>query len=216
LQISKRKLMSNILIIDTANAKLSLALLAKENIVGQYLDASDYSHARNITLEIEKMLSSNSMKISNLDAVAVNEGPGSFTGLRVGSSIAKGICFGLEIPLIKINGLEAYAKYFYKALEGKYQDIFILLDARRDNYFFAHSSMGEIQTQTTFLHIDEIEKKINESLSTWVYNSKNEGEVKLQATFLAEEVLNKWKNKDFEDISSFEPQYLLNNYQAKK
>jgi tRNA threonylcarbamoyladenosine biosynthesis protein TsaB len=207
--------MDYFLIIDTSTKKLSLSLFENEVCMGSYIDQNDFSHAKNITLDIDNLIKKNKIQYSNLTAVALNQGPGSFTGLRVGSSIAKGLCFALDIPLIVVSGLEAYANYFYKKFNEKYSDIFIMLDARRDNYFYAQSTLGKISKETSFAHITDIETDIYLSRNPWIYNSVKENQEELRSEYLIEAVIEKWKNKDFADISNFEPNYMLNNYQAK-
>lgn len=207
--------MTHLILIDTSTKKLSLSLFKNGLCLGNYLDQTEHSHAKNITLEIDRLLKDNQIQYSEISAIAINQGPGSFTGLRVGSSVAKGLCFALEIPLITIDGLDAYANWFYKKFEGKYSDIFILLDARRDNYFYAQSKEGKIVKEICFAHITDIEAEICLSRSPWIYNSAKENEEELKSEYLIEAVMEKWEKKAFEDLTLFEPNYMLNNYQVK-
>jgi tRNA threonylcarbamoyladenosine biosynthesis protein TsaB len=208
--------MSYFILIDSSTKKLSLSLFADRKCLGSYMDSTEHSHAKNITLELDKLVKQNQINFSDLSAVVINQGPGSFTGLRVGSSIAKGLCFAHDIPMISINGLEAYAQYFYNKFEEQYSDIFILLDARRDNYFYAQVSKGEIVKKTSFAHITDIETDFYLSRSPWIYNSSKENIEELKSEYLIEAVILKWELKEFEDIRYFEPNYMLNNYQAKQ
>ncbi len=82
------------------NGKL---LALKESIDEQY------SHSENLTLYIEDVCNQAKIHLQNIDAIAVSKGPGSFTGLRIGVSTAKGLCYALDKPLIAINSLEAMA-----------------------------------------------------------------------------------------------------------
>jgi tRNA threonylcarbamoyladenosine biosynthesis protein TsaB len=207
--------MSHILLIDTATKKLSLSIFKDKEYIGSYIDENEFSHAKNITIEINKLLNQKDLQYTSLSSIIINEGPGSFTGLRVGSSVAKGLCFALDIPLISINGIEAYANYFYKKFDGKYSDIFIMLDARRENYFYAQSCLGKIVKKTKFASITEIETEIKLSVNPWIYNSGKENSEELRSEYLIESAFEKWKKKDTVDISNFEPNYMLNNYQPK-
>ena len=102
--------MATILCIETTTTNCSVAL-SVDGIVVSLKEENDknYSHAENLHLFIEKVLVKSEITKDKLDAVAVSKGPGSYTGLRIGVSAAKGLCFSLEIPLISIPTLEALA-----------------------------------------------------------------------------------------------------------
>lgn len=208
--------MANFILIDTATKKLSLSLFQEKKCIGTYIDESDYSHARNITIQIEKLVLNAELRFDQISAIVINKGPGSFTGLRVGSSIAKGLSFALDIPLISIDGLEAYGLYFYNKLQDNFSDIFILLDARRENYFYSHIKNGEIYKKTSFGHITDIETDIYLSRAAWINNSSKDNFEELKSEYLIDTAIKKWETKAFEDISNFEPNYMLNNYTSSK
>ena len=193
---------------------MSLALIQQGRIVDEHEGKEQHSHAQIITTEIEKILIKN--KINEIDAIAVHKGPGSFTGLRVGSSVAKGLCFGLDIPLIALDGIMEYAQYFFHAMEAKYTDVFCLIDARRDNYFYSHFSEKYGKKPSRFAHISEIETEISRSESPWIYQSNKFNEAQLKSSYLYSATIEKWNQKSFENISEFEPEYLVNNYSSKK
>jgi len=207
--------MYNTLIIDTALPQLSLALVCKNGDIKTIELEEEFKHAKVITLEIEKLVKSCNILVSDLNFIAINEGPGSFTGLRVGSSIAKGLCFGLKIPLITIKGMEAIAMSIYKENKEGFSDIFVLIDARRENYFFTQVSKGEIKIPIRFDANQNIQKRIAGSKKPLVIISNDKSKIKLSAKFMIAEVKNKIALKDFAELSSFEPNYYLNNYQKK-
>lgn len=203
--------MINILIIDTARPQMSLALISESGDSIHVNSTKDYQHARDITIEIEKLLVQGNIKMANIHAVALNEGPGSFTGLRVGSSVAKGLCYGLDIPLIAIRGLEGYGQYYYEQRKADYQTIFVLLDARRDNYFYTEIKDGKIQTQTKLESYQKIEQEITQATKPFVIMAHERNSV--DAQMLSLEVWKRWTEKNFVDIQSFQPNYYINNYQ---
>lgn len=135
--------MAIILNIDTAVDSASVCL-AKDGLSLQFaINANQKDHAAWLHLTIQKILSATGLSVNDLNAVAVTIGPGSYTGLRVGLSAAKGLCFALHIPLITINTLEMMA-HAIKENEG---DIVCpLIDARRMEVFMAayNKSMQEI------------------------------------------------------------------------
>lgn len=174
------------------------------------------SHAKKINLVIHDLLKDANLEMKQISAIAVNEGPGSFTGLRVGSSTAKGLCFALDIPLIAICGLAAYGKYLYEMRAEDITDVFLLMDARRGNFFYSHINQKQQDSQANFKHITDIETEIYLSRKPWIFYMEKENEIELSALELKNEVLEKWNNKDFVDIRNFEPQYIVNNYITKK
>ena len=101
--------MPTILNIDTATSACSVALSHNGQLLSIANSAIGNSHSAVLTTLIEEVLSNSATSISNIDAIAVNEGPGSYTGLRIGVSTAKGLCYALDKPLIAISGLKSMA-----------------------------------------------------------------------------------------------------------
>jgi tRNA threonylcarbamoyladenosine biosynthesis protein TsaB len=187
-------------------------LQREDAVIARRLMIEPFQHAKVITVEIEKLLKDQKLELKDLGAIAINEGPGSFTGLRVGSSVAKGLCFGLNIPFIAVRGIEAYAKYLYHYFDAKYDNIFILLDARRNNYFYTQVFQGKIEQAIAFDSYENIHVRIESCQSKWVFKSNETKEIVLEASLLSASVWEKYVAKDFEDIANFEPNYFLNNY----
>ena len=102
--------MAYILSLETAttNCSVSLSKDGKTIVLKEDNDKS-YSHAERLHVYINEVLKEANISSSNLDAIAVSKGPGSYTGLRIGVSAAKGLCFALEKPLISIPTLDALA-----------------------------------------------------------------------------------------------------------
>jgi len=101
--------MPKLLHIDTANQFCSVALSEDNHLIGLHETSEKNAHSRVITIFIQQLLEENKIKPAELSAVAVSMGPGSYTGLRIGVSAAKGLCFALNIPLIGINTLQLMA-----------------------------------------------------------------------------------------------------------
>src|SRR3989339_992061 len=99
--------MSLILHIETATETCSVALCKGADVIAEKESTEMNVHSSKLTVFIEEMFQDTAIDISSLDAVAVSEGPGSYTGLRIGVSTAKGICYGIEKPLIAVSTLEA-------------------------------------------------------------------------------------------------------------
>jgi len=99
-----------LLLIETSTEVCSVALCKGVNIISYRVVNEPKSHARIIAVMVEEVLNDGGFTISNCDAVVVSEGPGSYTGLRVGVSLAKGLCYGASKPLIAVSSLELLAQ----------------------------------------------------------------------------------------------------------
>jgi len=98
-----------ILLIETATEVCSVCLEDKGTALAVQESNEGYNHAEKLTIMIEQVLKSQNVSFKDLEAVAVSKGPGSYTGLRIGVSVAKGLCYALEIPLIGISTLKSIA-----------------------------------------------------------------------------------------------------------
>lgn len=127
-----------ILLLETATTACSVALCEAGEVIAVKEINERNVHASHLTLFIEDVMKIGGKKYSDLDAVAVSKGPGSYTGLRIGVSTAKGICYALDIPLISVGTLEAMA---YGILKQEKIDASVLLipmiDARRMEVYTA-------------------------------------------------------------------------------
>ena len=132
--------MAKLLIIDTALEEAIVALSKDGKIIAELTNRETHSHASFIQVAIAKLLEGQQIAISELDAIAVTLGPGSYTGLRVGLATAKGIAYTLQKPLIGISTLNALAfaaiKHTYQTIEAPFH-IFTMIDARRMEVFGA-------------------------------------------------------------------------------
>ena len=125
-------------------------------------DRNKNSHARVLTLLIDELLKSNSIKYNELDAVAVSAGPGSYTGLRIGVTTAKGLCYSLNKPLLLISTLEALTVGIRQKVSEENFFAMPVIDARRNDVYTAlYSSDGkEILPAGCETLREELEKKV--------------------------------------------------------
>ncbi|MCM1291672.1 MAG: tRNA (adenosine(37)-N6)-threonylcarbamoyltransferase complex dimerization subunit type 1 TsaB [Prevotella sp.] len=128
-----------ILNIETSSKTCSVALSEDGQILYSLEDTQGLNHATKLAPFVEKCMEELARKERKLDAVAVSNGPGSYTGLRIGLSLAKGLCFGLDIPLITLNTLEIMAvKAMFHSFEWQGDEIIIpMVDARRMEVYTA-------------------------------------------------------------------------------
>lgn len=126
--------MDYILNIETATKNCSVALAKDgQTILCKEIAEEGYSHAEKLHVFIEKIIQEAGIRFQDLKAVSVSKGPGSYTGLRIGVSAAKGLCFALNIPLISVDTLQVLASQA-KVAEGL---IVPMLDARRMEVYSA-------------------------------------------------------------------------------
>lgn len=193
-------------------------------------------HAEVITLYIDELLVNQSLSYNDLDAIAVSSGPGSYTGLRIGVSTAKGLCFALDKPLIAIETLEAMAYGVITSDDFKQDENLLLcpmIDARRMEVYTAlFNTVGDRVRETAADIIDE------QSFSSYLANHKilffGDGAEKCKAvlgsnpnalflddfansaTHLTSKAAQKFDFSQFEDVAYFEPFYLKDFIAGKK
>jgi tRNA threonylcarbamoyladenosine biosynthesis protein TsaB len=151
--------MSLILQIETATTSCSVALAQNGRTLALEQLNERNIHAEVITLFIEKVFQQAGKKLNDVDAIAVSAGPGSYTGLRIGVSTAKGLCFALDKPLIAIETLAAMSAGFLSRSKGMIPENALLcpmIDARRMEVFTAvFNQQGEKRMDTAAVIIDE-------------------------------------------------------------
>jgi len=226
--------MSLILQIETATTSCSVAI-ARDGMVLAYKEANQRNiHAEVITTFIDDVIADASVAYNQLDAVAVSCGPGSYTGLRIGISTAKGLCFALDKPLIAIETLEAMALGVKN--KGVYSDNILLcpmIDARRMEVFTAIFNLQGDRIQATSAAVID-ENSFKDLLADNKILFFGDGAEKCQvalggnlnaaflpgfvnsSTHLSQKALEKFRNKDFEDVAYFEPYYLKEFIAGKK
>lgn len=128
--------MPRILNIETATDICSVCLSEEGQVISFAENNEGYSHASTLTILIQKCLKEANITLEELDAVAISQGPGSYTGLRIGVSVAKGICYALDKPLIAIDTLQALAWACAKG-EQKEAHYCAMIDARRMEVYTA-------------------------------------------------------------------------------
>lgn len=127
--------MSLILNIETSSKTCSVCLSDGENIIEFYEDKRPFSHAESLFPFIQNIFQNHDPK--KLSAVAISSGPGSYTGLRIGTSTAKGLCYALNIPLIAVSTLQIIAQQVSSQINLAEQDaICASVDARRMEVFY--------------------------------------------------------------------------------
>ncbi len=215
--------MSFILNIETSTTLCSVSISKNNELLALKQIDNGYSHAENLHIFINELLIQTNLKPTQLSAVAVSKGPGSYTGLRIGVSAAKGLCYALNIPLISINTLQIMAN----SIVNKMQTNFYcpMLDARRMEVYTAiyDCNLNTIHP-TQALIVDELSiesykkytaicffgngmPKCKNILNT-LPNASFIEDIKPSAQNMVNLSYHKYKMNTFENIAYFEPFYL--------
>ena len=148
--------MALILNLETATTVCSVAIAKNGQLLSLKEINGDYTHAENLTGFIEHVFHESGMSLKDLDAISISKGPGSYTGLRIGVSTAKGLCYSLDKPLIAINTLE-HSAYGCSIKNGSADALFCpMIDARRmEVYCAVYDKANNLIRPTTAEIIDE-------------------------------------------------------------
>lgn len=134
--------MSRILSIDTSNALCSVAI-SDDGEVAFSVSDQPRQHARRILPMVAQLLATLKLRLSDIDAVAVVSGPGSFTGLRIGAGVAQGLAFGAGIPVIGVSALEVIATKAHRVCG--HHNLLVCVLAREDEIYSAAYSLADNQ-----------------------------------------------------------------------
>lgn len=216
--------MAYILCIETATEICSVALINNDKIIAFEHDLSGNSHASKLHLLVENVLQKANIGFNDLNAVAISKGPGSYTGLRVGVSAAKGYCYVLNIPLIAINTLQSLANGYLMQHPNYSGLICPMIDARRMEVYCAvfDSNLNEIlPTQAKIIDEHSFANELAQNEIVFIGNGaeKCNGKFETQnpkfeigyvcnATYLSSLAHKAFEQKQFEDVAYFEPYYL--------
>ena len=209
-----------ILHIETATKVCSVALSVNGRLVALKESTSDaYIHGESLTLFIEEVFRTANLKIENLAAVSISSGPGSYTGLRIGVSTAKGLCFALQIPLIQIPTLSSLMQLCRNEVPG--QNLLAALDARRmEVYSLMQAPDGKILKSLSADSVDENSYSEFEPFVCFgdaTFKLKElwanrdlifKDEIYCSAKGQVELAYSKFKAQEFEDLGNFVPLYL--------
>lgn len=213
-----------ILALETASPVSSVAVFAGEKLLGGMEFHTDKLHAKLLTVMIQQVMDGLSLKMESLDAVGMSSGPGSYTGLRVGVSVAKGLCFALDKPLLAIDSLESLAWSVADFASATGAWICPMLDARRMEVYSAcyDSELQVIQpVQAQIVEQGAFEAFLDQRKLIFL----GDGAAKCReiithphAIFLPERLssafsmgkglMKRFREGKFEDLTLFEPFYL--------
>lgn len=217
--------MSKIILgIETATKICSVAISDGKKLLAKKEEGDEYSHAEKLNGFIEDCLKNANLSIHQIDAIAVSKGPGSYTGLRIGVSTAKGLCYALNKPLISVDTLQAMALKMKS--ENTDFDLYCpMVDARRMEVYTAFYNQRNEKVQEILAKIID-EQSFDKDLKTNRIVFFGDGAEKCKevlanktnavfsdnglpsAQFINEIASEKLENNQLEDVAYFEPYYL--------
>ncbi|OGX82663.1 tRNA (adenosine(37)-N6)-threonylcarbamoyltransferase complex dimerization subunit type 1 TsaB [Hymenobacter lapidarius] len=221
-----------ILSLETSSPVCSVALhrVADGSLVGQSELRLDKSHSTHLTVLIEQLLANTGHQLTDLAAVAVSDGPGSYTGLRIGAAAAKGLCFALDIPLVAVSTLKALAAQVAAGTARPENFLFCpMLDARRMEVYaavYTHEGQEVVAPTPLLLEANTLAKQLARHSVLFFGNGAAKFQPLLEepanAGFLAGVepssvavgalAVAAFHRQEFQDVAYYEPFYLKEVY----
>ena len=208
-----------ILLIETSAEVCSAALMHSQTILAERNIFEKNSHSKELAPMVKELLDEAKLKVADLSAVAVSGGPGSYTGLRIGASLAKALCYSANIPLIAISSLKAIAFELQNNASAG-QLICSMIDARREDVYYGlyDHELNTIEESFATLDADFPQGRAEEIIfggSGAAKLSKHRDvpqsellEVNALARSMAQLAWVKFKAEAFEDLAYYEPNYI--------
>jgi len=226
--------MATILNIETSTEVCSVNVSENGKLFFEKESLEGLKHSELLTVFIEQLFSENNLEMKDVDAVAVAKGPGSYTGLRIGVSVAKGLCYALDKPLISISTLDAMGIFTSQHseqfnIENKSSENLLfcpMIDARRMEVYTAlynHNAEQIEPVSAKIIDENSFSEKLKDSEIAFFGNGADKckkalshpnalfaGPLKASARFMINLAEKKYNNKEFENVAYFEPFYLKN------
>jgi tRNA threonylcarbamoyladenosine biosynthesis protein TsaB len=215
--------MSFILSLETSARVCSVAIHDDEKLIATSEIHIEQSHASKLAVLIEEVKNKAGIEFNQLSAVAISSGPGSYTGLRIGTSTAKGLCFALNLPLIAIGSLELLA-FQMKSQNRQNAYLCPMIDARRMEVYclIADSGLNIIRpTEAKVIEEDSFKEYLDQNQVLFFGDGSDKCKEKIvhmnaqfisgiypQAAELGFLAFRKFNKNEIEDLVSFEPHYL--------
>ena len=221
--------MIRILCIETSLEYCSVSLIQDGKVIDSENINIKKSHSEFILVLIKTLLKRVKISLNQLSAIAVNKGPGSYTGLRIGVSTAKGLCFSLDLPLISVNSLDLMIyDVKKKGLVDSSTLLCPMIDARRMEVYtkiVKYDLTVLKNTHAKILSKDSFNSFLEKNKISFFGNGSNKFQnlIKSKNAFFIEKIIpksinfdqkvhNKYLERKFEDLINFEPYYLKEYY----
>lgn len=220
-----------LLLLETATPVCSVALASNGEILAQRQSSESNAHSAKLSVFVQEVLDQCHIMPHQLDAVCVSSGPGSYTGLRIGVSSAKGFCYALNVPLLSVPTLHGMAAQYFASHPDFNGLVCPMIDARRmECYTAVYSREGEVKAVSADIiepgiydqYLDKEEvvfcgdgaEKTRPILGVHS-NARFASEFQISAVGMLPVALDKLAKGQVEDVAYFEP-YYLKDFVAKK
>lgn len=219
-----------ILALETSSSICSVALFQEQKLLALSELQLEKSHSTHSTVLISQMLENCNLNLCDISAIAISGGPGSYTGLRIGSAITKGLCYSLDVPLIEVSTLHALAYAHIQVIPAAQHYLFCpMLDARRMEVYSCifNSDLHELFPANPVILTNSTFKEFLIKQSIVFFGSgavkfQNLLGVNPQALFVTSLPLSaaslgalayiKFMNQQFENLAYYEPFYMKEVY----
>jgi tRNA threonylcarbamoyladenosine biosynthesis protein TsaB len=221
--------MSFFLSIETSSETCSVAISNEVGVIHSHTEQEPQTHAGKLTLLIDHTLKKCQISYNQLEAVFLSSGPGSYTGLRIGTSTAKGICYGLKIPLVAVSALDILlaqvnttnAALLCPMIDARRMEVYCKLVNKKSNHEILPNNAMVIEPNT-------FENYLNKNIVAFFGSGSSKiqsviehpnaifiKDVKVTAEALSKIGYRKWSKNEIEDTLHFEPDYVK-DFQVKK
>lgn len=220
--------MIRILHVETATTICSVAL-SENGVLIHKLEIADegYAHGEKLTVLIDQLLAEAEVCIAEINAVSVSSGPGSYTGLRIGVSTVKGLCYALNIPMIAVNTLYSFVEIAKESYPKT--NLCALIDARRMEVFslivdkegiILKEASADVLDQNSYSEFEPFVYFGDGASKMLPFWEKRKAcianEIQLSASGQVQIAYQKYQAQDFVDLAYFEPNYIKAFYQPTK
>lgn len=222
--------MSTILAIDTSTEACSVALLYRNEITHDFI-ISARDHTQQILPMIDKLLKQSNCVLSQIDAIAFGQGPGSFTGVRIGIGVAQGLALGIDRPMIGVSTLMTLAEGAYRTQQAT--NVIAAIDARMNEVYLGQYQLLNHQWQAVIpecvIAPEKVEKQVKQvsddyfsagtgwqTYPNMLTDIQPSGILLPQAQDLIVIASHKWENNQTIAVEDVEPTYLRNEVTWKK
>ncbi|QHL87717.1 tRNA (adenosine(37)-N6)-threonylcarbamoyltransferase complex dimerization subunit type 1 TsaB [Nibribacter ruber] len=225
--------MAYLLSLETSSIVCSVALHQDQQLLTYAELRLEKSHSSHITIMVNQVLEYAGVSLKELSAVAVSGGPGSYTGLRIGSGTAKGLCYSLDIPLIAVDTLMAMAQQVIENTPNNGKYLYCpMVDARRSEVYtciVTHELEVVLPVKPLIIESTSLQQYLDKQAVIFLGSGASKAKellaphenafflesVKPSAQAIGKLAFDKWQAQQFEDVAYYEPFYLKEVYITK-
>jgi len=216
--VLRMKYSNLILSIETSSNTCGIALSSNGDVISEYSYFAKNNHDKLLAEYFSRTLIDSEIQITDLDAIALSTGPGSFTGIRIGSAFVKGLLFGSKVKFIAVPTLESLQSASLEFAKSLQKDVIAsYIKSHKDLYFYQEFNLSTlIRTEIEIIEENNLKERLSKDvIYAGNYNLNFEqlktlsGLQKLTPRFVAKRAYEKFTQNEFDDIESYTPLYQL-------